>query len=305
MRHAEPLPYLETFTKAAELGCFTAAARVLGLTQAAVSQRVHVLERALGVPLFQRRGGRVLLTEAGRRLHPYAARLRVLQREAVAAVTGRHEPPAGELVLAASTVPGEHFLPDLLNRFHKRHPHVQVRATVADTQQVLRQVERGKVDLGLVGGKSDSPYLEHHRFASDRLALIVPAGHPWSRRRRVSLRQLTGQPLVLREGGSGSRSCLERALDRVGKSLHDLSVALELGSNEAIKEAVRRGLGLAILSTHAVHAEVQAGLFHTVQVTGLPLTRHLFAVWDRRRALSIPAQQFLDVLRPRRGRKGP
>jgi DNA-binding transcriptional LysR family regulator len=107
--------------------------------------------------------------------------------------------------------------------------------------------------------------------------------------------------LILRGAGSGSRWCLERALAKAGKSLRDLNVALELGSNEAIKEAVLRGLGLAVLSTHAVEKEVRGGVLHALQVTGLPLVRDMFVVWDRRRVLPIPGRQFLDLLEPCRG----
>jgi DNA-binding transcriptional LysR family regulator len=298
---ADQLPHLETFAKAAEAGSFTAAARALGLTQAAVSQRVQALEQALGVPLFRRQGGRVSLTEAGRRLYPYAQRILDLHQEALREVAGRQTPLAGELSLAASSVPGEHLLPDLLSVFQARHPHVRVKATVADSRAVLDQVERGRADLGLVGGKSDNPDLEFRCFACDKLVLVVPAGHPWGRRRQVPLAQLARQPLIVREAGSGSRWCLERALAKAGRSLRDLQVALELGSNEAIKEAVLRGLGLAVLSTHAVQEEVRSGKLHALQVRGLPLVRDMFVVWDRRRALPIPARLFLDLLEPCQG----
>jgi LysR family transcriptional regulator, low CO2-responsive transcriptional regulator len=295
---ADQLPHLETFAEAAESGSFTAAARALGLTQAAVSQRIQALEQLLGVPLFERHGGRVLLTEAGRRLHEYAQRILALHREALQELTGKRAPLTGELSLAASSVPGEHLLPDLLARFRERQPHVQVRATVTDTREVLHRVEQGEAHLGLVGGKEDNPHLEFRCFACDRLLLVVPPGHPWGRRKRVTLDQLCEQPLILREAGSGSRWCLERALAQAGKSLGELRVALELGSNDAIKEAVLRGLGLAVLSSHAVGPEVEAGKLHALQVAGLPLVRQMFAVWDRRRALPIPARLFLDLLPP-------
>jgi DNA-binding transcriptional LysR family regulator len=300
---AEQLPHLETFVRAAEHSSFTAAAKVLGLTQAAVSQRIHALEQELGVPLFIRQGGRVLLTDAGRRLHEYAQRILELHREAREQVSGQPAPLSGELSLAASSIPGEHLLPGLLAAFGQQHPHIQVKATVTDSQVVLEQVEHGEVHLGLVGRKGDSPHLEYRCFACDTLVLVVPAGHPWSQRESVSLADLGCQPLVLREAGSGSRWCLEQALTRAGKSLRDLRIAVELGSNEGIKEAVLRGMGVAVLSDQAVHKEVQAGQLHALQVADLPLQRKMFAVWDRRRALPIPARLFLDLLEPCRGKK--
>jgi LysR family transcriptional regulator, low CO2-responsive transcriptional regulator len=290
------LPHLETFARAAELSSFTAAAHALHLTQAAVSQRIQALEKALGVSLFQRRAARVILTDAGQRLFPFAERILALHQEAAEAVGGRKAPLKGELSLAASSIPGEHLLPDLLATFRRQCPHIQVRASVTDTQAVLAQVERGDAHIGLVGGKSDNRELEFRHFASDRLVLVVPADHPWKSRRRITLEQLAQQPLILREAGSGSRWSLERALSQVGKSLGDLRVALELGSNEAIKEAVQRGLGLAFLSELAVGQERDAGKFHALQVAGMPLTRQMYAVWDRRRILPIPARLFLDLL---------
>src|SRR5262245_61679973 len=133
----EQLPHLETFARAAELSSFTAAARALGLTQAAISQRIQSLESALNVSLFRRQGGRVLFTEAGRRLHAYALRILELHREARAEVAGQQEPLGGELKLAASSVPGEHLLPQLLLAFRERYPHFEVRVAVTDTRAVL------------------------------------------------------------------------------------------------------------------------------------------------------------------------
>jgi DNA-binding transcriptional LysR family regulator len=291
----DQLPNLETFARAAELSSFTSAARVLGLTQAAVSQRIQALEGALGVSLFQRRAGRVALTDAGQRLYPFAERILALHREAIEEVTGHKAPLTGELSLAASSIPGEHLLPDLLSSFQSRHPYVRVRATVTDTRAVLRQVEQGEAHIGLVGGKTDNPDLEFRCFASDRLVLVVPATHPWRRRRQATLAELAEQPLIVRESDSGSRWCLERALTKAGTSLGDLRIALELGSNEGIKEAVLRGLGIAFLSSHAVSEELAAGKLHAVAVAGLSLERELFAVWSRRRALPIAARLFLDL----------
>jgi DNA-binding transcriptional LysR family regulator len=293
---AVQMPHLETFLQAAELGSFTAAARALKLTQAAVSQRVQALEQDLGVPLFYRQGGKAALTEAGQALYPEAQRILALHREARQKVTGKKLPLAGALTLAASSIPGEYLLPGLLSEFRKKHPHIQVRATVTDSQEVVDQVEHGQANLGLVGKKSDSPHLESRCFASDSLALIVPGKHPWSRRKRVNLDELAGQPLIVREIGSGSRWCLEQALAHAGKSLRDLEVGLELGSNEGIKEAVDQGLGVAVLSTLAVKKELLSGRLQALQVKGLPLERDMFVIWDKRRALPIPARLFIDLL---------
>jgi DNA-binding transcriptional LysR family regulator len=293
---AVEVPHLETFSKAAELSSFTGAARALGMTQAAVSQRIQAVERALGVSLFRRHGGRVFLTEAGQRLHEYAQRIFALHREAQEEIAGRKMPITGELCVGASTIPGEHFLPAILSIFRQRWPGIQVRVRIGDSLGVIHQVEQGQVHLGLVGRKTDSPHLEFRHFATDHMVLVVPANHAWHRRKQVSLKQLCQQPLILREAGSGLRYCFEKELTRQGRSLRDLRIALELGSNEAIKEAILRGLGAAVLSIYAVEKEVRSGQLHAMKVTDLHCDREMFVVWDRRRALSAPSSIFRSFL---------
>jgi DNA-binding transcriptional LysR family regulator len=161
---------------------------------------------------------------------------------------------------------------------------------------VMAQVERGEVSLGLVGRKTDNPNLEFRYLASDKMVLIVPPGHALSGRKKVSVRQLSRHPLVLREVGSGLRHCFEKSLDKAGLSLGDLRVVLELGSNEAIKEAVLRGVGIAILSTYAVQREFKAGQLHVLPVSDLHCHRDMYVVHDRRRVVSLPARLFLIFL---------
>lgn len=290
------LPHLATFSKAAELSSFTGAAKALRLTQASVSQRVQALEKTLDTPLFKRQGGHVLLTDAGRKLYGYAQRILDLHREARCAIAGHDAPLGGDLSLAASSIPGEHLLPYLLSLFGKKHPHVRVRATVSDSMAVMAQVERGGVNLGLVGRKTDNPHLDFRYLASDKMVLVVPPGHPLGRRKKLSVKQLPRYPLVLREVGSGLRHCFEKSLDKAGLSLADLRVALELGSNEAIKEAVLRGVGVAILSTYAVQKEIRTGQLHALTVNDLHCDRDMYIVQDRRRVLPLPARLFLHFL---------
>jgi DNA-binding transcriptional LysR family regulator len=292
----EQLPYLETFAKAAELSNFTAAAKVLGLTQAAVSQRVQAVEKALGKSLFRRQGGRVVVTESGQRLYGYAQRILGLHREARHDVAGQKVVVPSELIVGASSVPGEHLLPRLLPAFCHKYPHIKVRVEVSDTTGVIEQVERGKVSFGLVGSKTSQPHLEFRYLATDRMVLVVPPGHPLSRRKRVSVSELAKHPLVLREPGSGLRHCFTQALERAGRSLCDFRIALELGSNEAIRKAVMRGAGVAMLSIYAVQKELKARELRAVQVDDLRCERDMFIVMDRRRVMPVAARLFLTFL---------
>jgi DNA-binding transcriptional LysR family regulator len=290
------LPHLETFSVAAEAGSFTKAARALRLSQAAVSLRIQALEKTLNQSLFDRKGGRATLTEAGQKLHRYARRILDLHREARSELTGHQPPVAGELVIAASSVPGDHLLPALLSAFGRKYPHIRVRAAVSDSAAVVGQVERGEVSLGLVGRKADSPHLEYRFLAADRMVLVAPPGHPLVQKKQVTVGQLAAHPLILRAAGSGLRHCFEKALDRAGRSLADFRVALELGSNEAIKSAVQQGAGVAVLSALAVEQDLRAGRLHALQVKGIRCERDMYVVQDRRRVPPLPARLFLDLL---------
>jgi DNA-binding transcriptional LysR family regulator len=128
------------------------------------------------------------------------------------------------------------------------------------------------------------------------MVLVVPPHHALFRRKKVSVRQLSPYPFVLREVGSGLRHCFEKSLDKAGLSLADLQVALELGSNEAIKEAVLRGVGIAILSTYAVQKELRARQLCGLTVSDLHCDRDMYLIQDRRRVLSLPARLFLLFL---------
>ena len=153
------LPHLATFAAVAERGSFTATAAQLGVTQAAVSQRIAVLEKELRVSLFNRQARRISLSDAGQRLYQYGAKSSNCTGRP--GRTSRFRPiVAGDLPVAASSVPGECFLPALLSAFHKKHPRIRVRATVSDSSSVIEEIEKGRATLGLVGQKAENPNFE-------------------------------------------------------------------------------------------------------------------------------------------------
>jgi DNA-binding transcriptional LysR family regulator len=291
------LPHLATFARAAERGSFTDAAADLGVTQAAVSQRIAALEQELRVSLFDRRAGRIALTDAGERLYGFARRILDLHGQAREGVSGVHPGVAGDLPIAASSVPGECYLPALLSAFRERFPGVHVRATVGDSRSVMKEVARGEATLGLVGQKPEKASLDSQPIGTDTLVLILAPDHPWAARKGVSLRALAAEPLILREPGSGTRCALRKGLERAGASLDAMNVTLEMGSNAAIKDAVRRGLGVSFMSRSTVARELAAGELKAVPVRGLVLTRYLYAVSHRRRPLSPAASAFLHFLK--------
>jgi DNA-binding transcriptional LysR family regulator len=142
---------------------------------------------------------------------------------------------------------------------------------------------------------ASKPHFEFQFLAHDRLVLVMPAKHPLARRQKVSVNDLYRYPLVLREVGSGLRHCLEESLERNGLSISGLNVKLELGSNEAIKDAVRRGIGVAVLSIYTVRRKINNGV-RTATIEDLNCDRDIYVVRDRRRVLPAPGRTFLTYL---------
>ena len=167
---------------------------------------------------------------------------------------------------------------------------------MSDSGSVLKDIEKGRATVGLVGQKTENAQLDFRPVGSDRLVLVVPCGHPAADRRTLSIRALQRQNLILREPGSGSRCVLEKGLEGAGLSLAVLNMTLELGSNAAIMDAVRRDLGVAFLSELPVRRDVDAGELRTVTVRGLDLARSLYLVFHRGRPLAPAALAFLQFL---------
>jgi LysR family transcriptional regulator, low CO2-responsive transcriptional regulator len=167
---------------------------------------------------------------------------------------------------------------------------------VSDSSDVIRDVIKCRATLGLVGQEFDEPSLEFRPIGGDELVLVIAPDHDFAARKRVPLEALAHEPLIVRERGSGTRCALEKGLQRRGSRLAALDVALELGSNAAIKDAVKRGLGVAFLSRLAVRRELAAGELRTATVSGLALDRRFYVVHLRRRLLTAAACAFLHFI---------
>ncbi len=291
------LRQLEIFCKVLDLGSFSRAAEAVFLAQASVSERIATLEKAVGTRLLDRLGRQVVPTAAGKLLYKHAVLLLDMKRSAaldMARFLGRME---GEVLLGGSTIPGEYILPQVLGRFHQQTPAVTVSLRVADTRSIEHQVLEGRLELGVIGSESRNPNLLQHRLWQDELVLAVPAGHRWASREQVRPRDLTSERFILREEGSGTLKIMERYLgwDEPEKSA-GLHVVARLGSSTAVKEGIKAGLGISILSARAIQTELKTGLLHAVRVRGIHMTRSFYLIRDRRRIASPLCQALHDFL---------
>ena len=287
---------LEVFAKVAELGSFSRAAEALYLTQPTVSEHVRALEDELGVQLLDRLGRGATATRAGQLLLGYARRMLALAREAQQALDQFQGRMSGELVIGGSTIPGEYVLPALLGAFKTKYPDISVSLLIGDSRQVSEWAEQGRVEIAVVGARPASRALQSRELMPDELVIVVPAGHPWATRKTVTLDELRREPMVVRERGSGSRQAIEHVLEEASLSLSAFRIVGEMGSTQAIKQAVRAGVGIALISRRAVEDECRAGLVACVKVKDLKVARSFHLLTHRDRTRSPLAQAFVDFL---------
>lgn len=288
------LRQLRTFKTVVDLTSFSAAALRLKLSQPSVSYQIKELEEALGLPLLDRLGKKVQLTEAGAVLYGYVRQMLGVLDEATVAIEEMRGIQRGSLRIGASTTVGIYLLPAALGAFKKLHPGLVISLEIGSRARVQEQVLRNELDLAVVGPALKDPDLAVIPFMNDELIVVAPASHPLASRKNLTLKVLAEQPFVMREAASGSRWSLEKAARKAGAKL---MVAMELGSNGAIKHAVESGLGLAVLSRYACALELSSGRLVELDVRGFPIRRDWHIVHLRRRRLPAPVKAFIEFLK--------
>jgi DNA-binding transcriptional LysR family regulator len=301
------LRQLEIFVKVAELKSFSRAADALSLTQPTVSEHIRALEDEVGVRLLDRLGRGAAPTRAGDLLLGHARRILALKRDAVQALERFQGRMTGELMVGGSTIPGEYVLPALIGRFKDKFPDISISLLIGDSRQVCDWVIDGRVELAVAGARPSHRALESTELMPDELVVVLPTGHPWAGLRTVTVAELQREPLIVRERGSGSREALERALADAGSDLGRFRVVGEMGSTQAIKQGVRAGVGLSLISRRAVLEDCRLGLLHCVTLSDLEVARAFHVVTHRTRTRSPLADAFLAFLasdRPAGGSQG-
>ncbi len=290
-----PVVDLAILVATAEAGSVSAAARLLGLAQPNASRSLARLERRLGLTLLRRDTRGSALTADGAIIVDWAREVIEAHQRLVAGAAALRRGPANPLNVAASQTIAEELLPRWLTQLRAELPGVDAALTVANSAEVGRLIGTPHV-LGFV----ESPDLPQtitvpvtaRTVATDRLVVVVWPDHPWARRTRpISVSELAGTPLVVREAGSGTRVSFERAVADVELA----EPALELSSNAAVRVAVAAGAGPAVLSELAVRSAVESGLLRAVMVDGLVVERPLRAVWAAAAPLSAAATRLVEI----------
>lgn len=291
---------LKVFRAVAEKLNFTQAAESLFLTQPAVTLQIKTLEEELGVKLFDRAGGKVRLTGAGEVLLEYAAKIAELYAEAEIAVGAFLGEERGKLSVGASTTIAQYVLPKLVGEFLAAHPRVEFSMLGANTDGIVRALDAGEIQLGLVEGPVSRPDLKIEKFVADEIVAVVPAAHEWAQRTaKITVSDLRAEPLIMRERGSGTRRVVEDALKKAGLKLRDLNIAIELDSTEAIKSAIEANLGLGFVSRRGLRREIELGTLAALEIEKLKIARQFQFVYPRQPRLDSIAEKFLRFCRRR------
>ncbi|WP_310549972.1 selenium metabolism-associated LysR family transcriptional regulator [Paenibacillus glufosinatiresistens] len=294
---------LRIFYTVSERGSFSAAAQALHMTQPAVTMQIQGLEDYFGVKLFDRSGKKIMLTDAGEALLPFALRTLELMRETDRAMAEYTQQLSGRLQLGASLTIGEYVLPGILVPFGQAYPEISVTLEVSNTTQIIEEIARNRLSFGLIEAEVSHPDMDIEPVMEDELLLVVPAGHELAGRENVTLEEALRYPFVLREQGSGTRRVMEEQLMAKGYDPKEINTVMELGSTGAVKSTVEAGLGIAMLSPSTLRHEIALGLLSTARIRDASFRRRFYAIRLKSTLLPLPAVTFLAFLRQHGGRE--
>jgi DNA-binding transcriptional LysR family regulator len=286
------LHQLIVFAATARHGSFTRAAEELSITQPTVSTQMKQLTKAVGLPLFEQIGKRLYLTDAGRGLLVTCeAILKDLDNfeMAIADLKGIKQ---GKLRLAAVST-AQYLIPKILGPFCQQYQGVDISLELTNHQDLEARMINNADDLYILSEPPEDVDLQIKPFLENPLVVIARKDHPLAAQKQIPLKQLQGEPFIMREMGSGIRRAIQQLFLDHGITV---SVRLEIGNNEAIKQAIAGGLGISVLSAHVLNLDNPAGEFTILDVEHFPIQRHWYVVYPVNKKLSVIAQTFLDYL---------
>lgn len=288
---------LKVFCTVAETKSFSKTSEIIHLTQPAVSLQIQALEELYETKLFDRSSTSINLTQSGEILYKYAKEILALYAELgkdVGKITGLIK---GSIVIGTSTTIGNYILPSLIIDFKKNHPKIKINVFIKNTKLIIDLLNSGVIDIGLVEGETSRQKIKVESFISDELVLIVPTFHPWAKKKFVSVLDITKEPFIIREEGSGTRQMIEKYLAGHGITTSDMSIALVLGSTESIKEAVEGGMGVSIVSRWAAKKEVKYGSLKTITLKEEKMIRNFSLIMPKNLVLPHATDEFLSYVK--------
>ncbi|MDI6751510.1 MAG: selenium metabolism-associated LysR family transcriptional regulator [bacterium] len=289
--------HLQVFRALAKEKSFSEAAKILYLTQPAVSHQIRVLEEYLETKLFERKRGEVSLTEQGIILLKYAEQIINLYEQAEKEIADLTKTFRGRLRIGASTTIGQYLIPKIVGEFKERFTNIEIFLINANTKDIAIKLLADSIDLGLVEGPVQEKDILVERFIEDELVVITSPKHPFARRTSIDKFELLKEPLIIREEGSGTRNIIEERLNEAKVALNSLKIKMEMGSSESIKAAVEAGLGVAIISKWAILKEKKLHTLRSCSLTDVNLIRYFSIITNQKRFKTKPMEEFLKFLK--------
>ncbi len=292
------LQQMEALARLVEERSFSQAARKMCLTQPSLTKHIKNLEDIIGAAVVIRKNTGISLTPEGKILYDYARRVFKLIGEAREKIVRAQEDQSGSIFISASTIPATYILPYVLNTFHKQYRDIRCYVQTNDSDATVDMILDNQAEIGFIGKPVSNRKLHAEAVWKDRLILIVPEGHRWQKKSSVTIDELSREPFIVRERGSATRSIFEEQLQRnMGRGLSRFNVICELGSSEAVKEAVIAGLGVSVLSSRAVGREMAEGLLFERPVQNCTIERNFYLIYKTQLTVMRHHALFLDSVK--------
>ncbi len=289
---------IEAFIYVVRYKSFSKAADAVFLTQPTISAHISSLENELGTKLIDRSGKEVLPTKAGKLFYDYAVNLINVRDNAVFHLSEFSKKIEGKVELAASTVPGQYLMPELMTGFIRDYPSISFSVLQLDSKQVIDEILEKNFELGIVGTKVDIAKLQYHFLTEDRLVLAAPNNRKFGsiEADTIPFCLVEGENFIYRESGSGTRQEFEKILTKNGIHSKAVRMSVQLNSIDAIKQSVSIGLGVSIMSLISIEDYVRFGLIKAFNIEGIDLRRSIYAVTHKNRPLSPVNSAFLEYI---------
>lgn len=294
------LKQLEAFVQVAEGGSFSKAAKELFLTQPTISSHISSLERELNARLFVRNTKEVSLSEDGIKLYKYAKQMLDLQREIEATFGMDEEGESHAVTIAASTIPAQYLLPEVLTRFSERYPQEQIRIQETDSSKVVMQIVDHRVDIGFTGTVLEKKHCKYIPFYKDELVIITPNTPKYqelAQGNKEDISWIKKEHVIMREEGSGTRKEAELQLKGAGVKFAGLDIIASIENQETIKKSVRQGMGISVLSKLATADEVANGEILAFSIPNSDEGRDINLVYNKNYQMTRSAERFIKVVK--------
>ena len=294
------LKQLEAFVQVAEGGSFSKAAKELFLTQPTISSHISSLERELNARLFVRNTKEVSLSEDGIKLYKYAKQMLDLQREIEVTFGMDEEGESHAVTIAASTIPAQYLLPEVLTRFSERYPQEQIRIQETDSSKVVMQIVDHRVDIGFTGTVLEKKHCKYIPFYKDELVIITPNTPKYqelAQGNKEDISWIKKEHVIMREEGSGTRKEAELQLKGAGVKFAGLDIIASIENQETIKKSVRQGMGISVLSKLATADEVANGEILAFPIPNSDEGRDINLVYNKNYQMTRSAERFIKVVK--------